>query len=134
MSTKRILILEDDLRTLEVLMRELASLEGRLSKQGVDLSVMVMSEYTQVEKYLESVSSEDFDLMLLDRDCKAGGSFHVFDIEAFGASRVISISSVPEYNRQAEERGVAVSLHKDYSKIDVFGSKLIGLVETHLRV
>jgi len=129
MKTKRILILEDDLKTLSALFEGLYRLEEKLLKKGVDLSFALMSEYSQVEKYLSCVSRNDFDLVLLDRDCKACGSFHVFDVEAFGPEKVISISSVPEYNEEARKRGVDKIVYKDYSKLDEFIKELVELIE-----
>jgi deoxyribodipyrimidine photolyase len=130
MTTKNILILEDDLKTLSFLYKGLYELEEKLMKRGVDLSLVQMSEFGQVEKYLEDVNREDFDLVLLDRDCKAGGSLHVFNIEAFGADKIISISSVPEYNEQAKGRGVNKVVYKDYSQLDQFCENLVAMIES----
>jgi hypothetical protein len=129
MTTKRIIILEDDLKTLSFLMAGLYKLEEELMKKGIDLSTMLMSESGQVEKYLSDIKSEDFDLVLLDRDCKMCGSFHVFDIEAFGPEKVISISSVPDYNEQAKKRGVSKVVYKDYLKLDQFVEELVDMIK-----
>ncbi|KKQ79741.1 MAG: Lon protease [Candidatus Daviesbacteria bacterium GW2011_GWA1_38_7] len=45
----------------------------------------MLSEYTQVEDYINKSKEFKFDIVLLDRDCKAGGSFHVLDIDKIGA-------------------------------------------------
>lgn len=126
MKTFRILILEDDLKTLNVLVREIYQLEEELMvEDGRDISIVIMSEYTQVEKFLANVSSDDFDLVLLDRDCKAAGSFHVFDIEGFGPEKIISISSTPQWNEEAKQRGVTEVVYKDYQDLVGFGIKVI---------
>lgn len=129
METKRILILEDDIKTLAVLMNGLRGLEEKLVKENINLSLMLLSEYTQVEKYLNNSSSNDFDLVLLDRDCKAGGSFHVFNIEQFCPKKIIAISSVPEYNEEAKKRGVIEVVYKDYSNLENFVIQLIPLIK-----
>jgi len=66
-----------------------------------------------------------FDIILLDRDCKLAGSFHVLNLEKFGADKVISISSVPEYNDQAQKRGVTKVILKDYQYLDDFADKVV---------
>jgi hypothetical protein len=71
------LILEDDLETLAALLKKLAVLERRDYK--FSFPVTVLSEYTQVEEYVNKKEDKDFDLILLDRDCKAFGSFHIGD-------------------------------------------------------
>lgn len=60
MKTIRILILEDDLRTLSILMNGLHALEEYLLDSGIELSLMQMSEYGQVKKYLGEVENGDF--------------------------------------------------------------------------
>src|SRR3989344_4357643 len=98
MKTIRILILEDDLETLSLIFEKLHLLEEKLanSEKPKDFSVVTLSEYTQVEEFINKSQKFDFDVILLDRDCKAGGSFHVLDIERFGADKIISIPSIPE--------------------------------------
>ena len=108
MKTIRILILEDDLETLSLLLKKLHLLEEDMADSDSlkDFSIVTLSEYTQVEEFINKSSKIDFDVILLDRDCKAGGSFHVLDIERFGADKIISISSVPDYNEEAMSRGI----------------------------
>src|SRR3989344_6808511 len=98
METIRILILEDDLETLSLLLKKLHLLEEELANSASpkDFSLITLSEYTQVEDLINKSQNLDFDVILLDRDCKAGGSFHVLDIERFGAGKIISISSIPD--------------------------------------
>lgn len=123
MKTYRILILEDDLKTLEILMGKLATLEDALYPK--DLAVTVLAEYTQVEEYVNKKEAEDFDIILLDRDCKACGSFHVLDFEKFGTDKIISISSTPQWNEDAKKRGVKRIIRKDFEKIEEFADKVV---------
>src|SRR3989344_2143984 len=127
MKTIRILILEDDLETLSLLLKKLHLLEEKLadSTNPKDFSVVTLSEYTQVEELINKSDKLDFDIVLLDRDCKAGGSFHVLDIDRIGADKIISISSVPEYNEEAKQRGVRRIIHKNYGNLDQFSDKVI---------
>jgi hypothetical protein len=66
----KLLILEDDLETLSRLLEQMQSLEQKLNQR---IAVTVMGEYWQVQDYLNTNPKEQFDLILLDRDCKAGG-------------------------------------------------------------
>ena len=108
MKTIRILILEDDLETLSLIFKKLHLLQEELERKSspATFSAIVLAEYTQVEEFINKSKNLNFDLILLDRDCKAGGSFHVLDIDKIGADKIISISSVPEYNEEAKSRGV----------------------------
>jgi hypothetical protein len=135
MKTIRILILEDDLGTLSLLLKKLHLLEEKLvdSTSPKDFSVVTLSEYTQVEEFINKSKNIDFDVILLDRDCKAGGSFHVLDIERFGAEKVISISSVPEYNEEARKRGVKNIIWKDYQNLEEFADKVISSIQEVLK-
>jgi hypothetical protein len=119
---KTILILEDDLRTLSKLLDKLFILE---QDQPYDFSLIVLTNYQQVENYINNNPKAEFDVVLLDRDCKLGGSFHTLDIERFGPEKVIAISSVPEYNKEAEKRGVKRVVHKDFKELDKFVDKVI---------
>src|SRR3989344_669393 len=120
MKTVRILILEDDLETLSIILKKLSLFEKELEVDSSpkDFSVVTLSEYTQVEEYINKNKEFKFDAVLLDRDCKVAGSFHVLNLEKFGADKVISISSVPEYNEQAKKRGVKKVILKDYQYLD----------------
>jgi CheY-like chemotaxis protein len=123
----RILILEDDLETLAALLKKLAVLERRDYK--FSFPVTVLSEYTQVEEYVNKKEDKDFDLILLDRDCKAFGSFHVLDFEKFNVDKIISISSMPEYNEDARQKGVTKIIHKDYTKLEEFSDEVVREIE-----
>ncbi len=130
MRTYRILILEDDIKTLSKLMDRLYLLEEKLVKQGKDLAITVLSEYTQVEDYINRTDKITFDVILLDRDCKAGGSFHVLDLEKFGKDKIIGISSTPPYNEELRQKGVTKIIHKDFENLDNFSDKVIKAIES----
>lgn len=134
MRTKKILILEDDLETVSIIFRQLALLEDKVvtTDNPVDFSVSVLSEYSQVEELVNRNDKNKYDLVLLDRDCKAGGSFHVFEIEKFGADKIISISSIPQYNEDAQNRGVSSIVHKTYNNMDKFAEQVINEIEKKL--
>jgi hypothetical protein len=121
MNTFRVLILEDDLRTLSFLLNRIGQLEEKLKKG--DIAVTVLSEYTQVEEYINNTKM-DFDIILLDRDCKSCGSFHVLDFEKFGVDKIISISAIPEWNEEAKKRGVKRIILKDHENIESFADKV----------
>ena len=127
MKSIRVLILEDDIETLSLLLKKLHLLEEKLvnSEKPTDFSVVTLSEYTQVEEFINKSKNIDFDVIILDRDCKAGGSFHVLDLERFGTDKVISISSIPDYNEEAKQRGVSRIIHKTYDNLDEFSDKVI---------
>lgn len=129
MKNLRILILEDDIKTLSFFFTALTNLENELLEQGKDLAVTALSEYTQVEEYINKLDSEYFDIILLDRDCKAAGSFHVLDFKKFDSSKIIAISSVPEYNEQAREKGVTRIVHKDYQQLKEFSEKVVNEIK-----
>ena len=122
MNTIRILILEDDLRTLSFLTNRIEQLEE--NSTNFDIAVTVLSEYTQVEEYINNTKM-DFDIILLDRDCKSCGSFHVLDFEKFGADKIISISAIPEWNEDAKKRGVNRVILKDQENIEGFADKVV---------
>src|SRR3989344_8123530 len=119
--SKTILILEDNLQVLSKLLDKLFVLE---QDQEYDLSVIVLTNHQQVEDYVNSNPKAQFDIILIDRDCKLNGSFHVLDIERFGAEKVIAISSIQEYNEQLKQRGVTRVVYKDLQKVDEFATKV----------
>jgi len=124
--SKTILILEDNLQVLSKLLDKLFVLE---QDQPYDFSVIVLTNHQQVEDYVNTNPKAEFDIVLLDRDCKLNNSFHVFDIERFGAEKVIAISSVPEYNKEAKTRGVKRIVHKDFKALDKFVDNVVREVE-----
>jgi len=126
MKTVRVLVLEDDLETLSVIMNVLKDLENKLLKsdEGRDVAVTVFSEYTQVEDYLNNMKESNFDTVLLDRDCKLGGSFHTLDLDKFRKDRIIGISSVPGYNNNLRMKGIESIVEKDYQNLESFSKEL----------
>jgi len=127
MRTIRILILEDDLLTLTSLLQKIHLLEEELLKSDSprDIAVTVLAEYTQVEEYLNKTNHIKFDVILLDRDCKACGSYHVLDFEKYGKDKIISISTTPQWNKEAIERGIKKVVYKDHSNIENFASRAV---------
>jgi len=119
---KSILILEDNLKVLSKILDRLYVLEG---DQPFEFSVMVLTTSLQVEEYINSNPKAKFDIILLDRDCKTDGSFHVLDIEQFGKEKVISISAVQEYNNEAMLRGVKRIVPKDIVDFDKFANTVV---------
>jgi len=124
--SKTILILEDNLKVLSKILDRLFELEN---DQPYDFSVIVLTNYLQVEEYANNNPKAHFDIILLDRDCKLNNSFHVLDIERFGADKVIAISSVPEYNEELKQRGVKKIILKDLRHIDKFAEKVVKEIE-----
>jgi len=124
--SKTILILEDNLKVLSRILDRLFELE---QDQPYDFSVIILTNYKQVEDYVNTNPKAQFDIVLLDRDCKLGGSFHILDIERFGADKVIAISSIPEYNKEAKQRGVKRVILKDLKNIDEFAKKVVKEVQ-----
>jgi hypothetical protein len=74
---------------------------------------------------LNKIDTPNFDLILLDRDCKLCGSFHVLDFEKFSKDKIISISSTPQWNKEAEAAGIKRVVEKDYSNLEDFSERLI---------
>ncbi|MDP3726724.1 MAG: hypothetical protein Q8Q96_00220 [bacterium] len=123
---KRILILEDNLVVLSKILAKLAILE---QDQPFELSLVILTDHEQVEDYVNKNPKAKFDIILLDRDCKLNGSFHVLDIERFGVEKVIAISSVPKFNQQIQERGVTKVIEKDMLHMDEFIDQVIKTIE-----
>jgi len=120
--TIRILILEDDLRTVCFLTNRFGQLEEKA--KDFDIALTVLSEYTQVEEYINNTHM-DFDIILLDRDCKSCGSFHTLNFEKFGTDKIISISAIPEWNEEARARGVKKIIRKDHDHIEAFADQVV---------
>ncbi len=131
MKTTRVLILEDDLKTLSVIMDGLFELEES-SIGKTDFAITVFSEFTQAKDYLNKLEKSDFDIVLLDRDCKLCGSFHVLDFDKLGKDKIISISSTPQWNEEAKEAGIQRIVPKDYSDLEDFGIRLIEEIRREL--
>jgi len=128
--TKKILILEDNLL---VLSKILANLEILEQDQPYSLSLVILTDYQQVEDYINNNPKAQFDIILLDRDCKLNGSFHNLNFERFDVNRIISISSIPDYNQEARKRGVTKVVLKDIRNYDEFAKKVVKLVEEMIK-
>ena len=118
MSVYKILILEDDFEAVSKIMAELYKLEGHFAPYDFDVTVLSSSE--QVRKLINPQDKDAYDVILLDRDCKIQGSFHDLDIEKFGADKIISISSTPTWNEEAQKRGILRIVPKSFSDLDRF--------------
>jgi len=127
---KRILILEDNLL---VLSKILANLEILEQDQPYSLSLVILTDFQQIEDYVNNNPKAQFDIILLDRDCKLGGSFHNLNFERFGSDKVISISSVEEYNIEAQKRGVTKTVLKDIRNYDDFAETVVGIVKEMIK-
>lgn len=127
---KRILILEDNLLVLSKLLAELDILE---QNQPYSLSLVVLTDSQQVENYVNSNPRANFDIIILDRDCKLNESFHNLKFERFGVEKVISISSIPEYNEEARKRGVTKIALKDIRDYDGFTKQVVKFVKQMIR-
>ena len=121
MKTIKILILEDDLEVLSIIFKKLFQTE-------YEFLPVVLSTYEQVEEFINK-SNLNFDVILLDRDCGLGGSFHILDIEKFGPEKVIGISSIPEYNNELVKRGVNKIVHKSHEDLEQFGEDLVLMIK-----
>ena len=120
--TKSILILEDNLKVLSKILDRLFVLEN---DQSFELCVMVLTTSSQVENYVNSNPKANFDIILLDRDCKIGGSFHVLDIERFGKEKIIGISSIEEFNKELKQKGITKIILKDLKDMDKFADEVV---------
>lgn len=127
---KTILILEDNLKVLSKLLDKLYKLEG---DQPNELSVIILTNGQQVEDYINSNPRADFDIALLDFDDKLGESFHRLEIERLGPEKIISISSVPKWNEEAQKRGVKRIILKDFADMDGFSEKVVSEIADMLR-
>jgi hypothetical protein len=124
METINLLILEDDIETLSVLLRYIAELEDKLYPEQ-EIDITVFSNYKQVETLVNTQPGNMYDVVLLDRDCKLAGSFHVLDIEKIGSERIISISSTPQWNTEAQKRGISRVVFKDFFDLETFAGGVI---------
>jgi len=123
MKIYKILILEDDFEAVSKIMAELYNLEGHFAP--MDFDVTVLSTYESVEKLINPQEADSYDVILLDRDCKMAGSFHILDMEKFGVRKVISISSTPTWNEEAKARGVTRIVPKSFSDLDGFAKNIM---------
>ena len=121
MKTVKILILEEDLETNQKILNILREIED---EKKVIFGATILPDYIQTEEFINKNPQVKFDILLLDRDCFLGGSFHTVNLDNFDKDKVISISSVPDYNRQVEEKGVKSTVWKDFQNLGEFTAKL----------
>ena len=121
MKNIKILILEDDLETNQKILNILREIED---EKKVIFGATILPDYIQTEEFINKNPQIKFDVLLLDRDCYLGGSFHVVNLDNFDKEKVISISSVPGYNREAQEMGVKRTILKDFQNLNIFKAKL----------
>ncbi len=120
-----VLILEDNLYAVSALLNQLGNLEQELMSESKDLTVVVYPSTLFVEGEVNGHSGDDFDVIILDRDDKQGGSFHAIDLEKFGAQKVIGISTVPEWNELLKKRGVTRIVRKDFLDLEKWAKEVV---------
>lgn len=121
MQDTKILVLEDDLETVE----KVFSVLRKIEEEGKFIfGTTVIPDYVQVKELINKNPHVKFDILLLDRDCFLGGSFHNVNLKNFDIDKVISISSVPAYNDHAKEMGVTRMVPKDYADLNTFANNL----------
>lgn len=121
MKNIKVLVLEDDLETLEYIFRVLK--EVSIEKE-IPIGVTTLPDYKQTDLFINKNPYFKYDILLLDRDCFLGGSFQVVNLDLFNKDKIISISSVPDYNKKAGEMGVTRFILKDYKNLDKFSGEL----------
>lgn len=121
MKNVRVLILEDDIKTLSYILSVLTNLER---EKNVCIAATILPDYVQVEEFINKNPQIEYDILLLDRDCYLGGSFHVVNLDNFDKDKVISISSVPEYNERVVKKGVKRVVLKNYERLEEFRVRL----------
>ncbi|MEX0934383.1 MAG: hypothetical protein WDZ42_01130 [Candidatus Saccharimonadales bacterium] len=126
---KQVLILEDLLEVQAALIKELASLESEL---GEILLVTTYSSPEDVVNIINHQSADTYDVIILDRNAKSGGSFHELDIDRFGPDKIISTSSMPHLNEKIKERGVSKSVDKNLGDLNSFARQVVSMVRKML--
>lgn len=135
MLSKKILILEDNLKIVAKIIELLDKLE---SEKDYIFEVVVLSSSKLAKDFLlknkdNNFSKTNFDVVILDRDCNLYGSFHeLLDKKLFNNNRVISISTVDEYNNRARKKGVKKIVKKDLKDLDKFAENLTKEIEKML--
>jgi hypothetical protein len=121
MKKLRVLVLEDDIRSLRFI---LAALDELGDEKKADIAVTILSDHIQVREYVNKNPEISYDILLLDRDCFLGGSFHTVDLSRFDKEHAISISSIFENNQQAIKMGVKRVVRKDYDNLADFKDRI----------
>ncbi len=127
MLNKKVLILEDDLRTIAILLDKLSDFlvidkeTNEMERIGFDVTVFADSQ--KAGAFLRDCKDQDFDLIILDRDCCSRGSFHSAGIDIFNPAKIIAISSVPEFNQELENKyGITRRVDKRLSSLESFAT------------
>ncbi len=128
--SKSILILEDNLKVLSNFLEKLFVLE---QDQPFDFALVILTTSKQVEDYVNNNPKAMFDIVIIDRDCKLGGSFHVLELNRFNINNIISISTVEEYNEDLKKKGVRRVVLKDQRDLDKFSEQVTKEVEQIIR-
>lgn len=127
-----LLLLEDDLEVAGKLLLALHRIEPHLAPY--DLDVTHLSTSTSVEELVNGFPERSYDVVLMDRDCKMNGSFHVLDVSRVCPQSIISISSTPMWNQMASENGISHIVPKSFNDLDGFAStaanKVLELLQT----
>lgn len=131
---KKILILEDDVKTVAILADKLADFfiknESTKEVEKIHFDMTVIGDSGKAKIFIDSCEDGDFDCILLDRDCALGDSFHRADIGKFNPNKIISISSVPEFNQAAHERfGINKQVEKNYGDLEDFAEKVMNSIK-----
>ncbi|MCB1483071.1 MAG: hypothetical protein KDJ55_14195 [Rhodobiaceae bacterium] len=118
----RILLLEDDLEAAGKLLLALGRIEPHLAP--FDLDVTLLSTSDAVKELVNAHPGRRYGIILMDRDCKMNGSFHVLDDMHFTPENVISISSTPMWNHVARDRGAVHVIPKSFGDLDGFAERV----------
>ena len=117
----RLLLLEDDLEVASKLLLAFHRIEPHLAPVGLD--VTHLSTALSVEELVNAYPNRRYDVILMDRDCKMGRSFHVLDTTIAPAGKVISISSTPAWNLEAQQNGISQVVPKSFNDLDGFAER-----------
>jgi hypothetical protein len=116
-----VLLLEDDLEVCGKLLLALHRIEPFLAPYDLDLTLLSTSD--AVAQLVNAHPERQFDVILLDRDCKMSASFHILDLSYFDPERIISISSTPMWNQEAKMNGITNCVPKSFNALDEFAEE-----------
>ena len=126
----RLLLLEDDLEVVGKLMLALHRIEPHLAPYDLDVTHLCTSD--AVEELVNLHPARIYDIALMDRDCKAARSFHVLNPQRIRDNNIISISSTPMWNQEAQSNGVSHIEPKSFSDLDAFAERVAARVSNIL--
>lgn len=128
-----ILLLEDDLEVSGKLLLALHRIEPFLAPYDLDITLLSTSD--AVAQLVNAHPERQFDVILLDRDCKMNASFHILDLKHFDPEKIISISSTPMWNQAAMKNGITNCVPKSFSALDNFAEeaaqKVFEMLQSH---